>query len=678
MKVNVFNVLALSALVLFSSLAWSDQRVPAREFFERSLVKDMGISPDGDYAALTFEQGTEVRLAIMRLSDRQLMQSFEFGDNMHVLQFWWASKDRVVMSVGKVTGFLDNRGRPSFWFAANIDGSQRRQVYDASNALFTMLNPLPNDERHVLIARQHFADRGEIKAHLLDIYLGKLSYVGNQPSDNDLRALISDNDGVLRGAVAIKPGDTLDDQEVRLYMRDGPDAEWESLNLKSERTAPDINFFGFSKDNQYAYFVSDHDMPEDGRHGVFRYDFASNEAELLFRDAHVNAAGLLIGPGGEVIGAVTRQAQMQYSLFEDSAERAPDAVDAMQGVLSAFPEQDVTIVSTSRDGSRNIVFVRSDRNPGEYYLFDTSKMSMEFLAATMPNLSKDVLVPMEPIVVTARDGLELHGFLTRPAENKENLPLIVNVHGGPFGPWDDWSYDNEAQFFAHHGYATLHINFRGSGNRGMDFQRAGWREWGGKMQDDVTDATEWAIEQGIADPNRICIYGGSYGGYAALMGVIKEPDLYQCAVGFVGVYDLPWFRSGDGSDFSRGRGREQRQRFESFMSTAVGVTEEELKPFSPVHHVDRIKADLFIVHGGNDVRVPVGHAHRLRDALDEIGKEYEWMIKEEEGHGFFDVDNRVDMYTAMLTFLNQHIGLNATSETTQVDPAANTQLAQQD
>jgi dipeptidyl aminopeptidase/acylaminoacyl peptidase len=186
------------------------------------------------------------------------------------------------------------------------------------------------------------------------------------------------------------------------------------------------------------------------------------------------------------------------------------------------------------------------------------------------------------------------------------------------------------------------------------------------MQDDLTDSVQWAIDQGIADPERICIYGGSYGGYATLMGVVKTPDLYQCGVGYVGVYDLVWFREGDGSDFSMGQGAQARRNFERFMSSAVGENAESLR-VSPVHHVDKIKADLFIVHGAADVRVPIGHAERLREALDGIGKEYDWMVKEKEGHGFYDVDNRVDLYTSMLAFFDRHIGDSAEEATASLE-----------
>jgi dipeptidyl aminopeptidase/acylaminoacyl peptidase len=169
------------------------------------------------------------------------------------------------------------------------------------------------------------------------------------------------------------------------------------------------------------------------------------------------------------------------------------------------------------------------------------------------------------------------------------------------------------------------------------------------MQEDLVDATQWAVSQGVADPKRMCIYGGSYGGYAALAGVIKDPDLYRCAVGIVGVYDLVQFRKGDGSDFSRLGG----DYFEKFMSRRVGEKPEELVATSPVHNVAKIKIPVFIIHGSNDVRVPVEHANRLREAMDKAGKPYEWLIKP-EGHGFYNVDNRVEMYTKVMEFLTKH------------------------
>ena len=492
------------------------------------------------------------------------------------------------------------------------------------------------------------------------MFSGDMKYLDDQPVDDDMWQLFADNDGNLRAAAAIEAGDTLTDIETRLYVKHA--GGWKKVTLPNERANPSIDFLGFSSDNQQVYFASNHDMPENDRMGVFRYDFDSGKIDLMFRDEESDVRGLLYTPGRKVLGAYSIFGPANYALFDDQVETLKDEAGLLVGLLNAFPEDDVFITSTTKDGRLSTLVVTGDRRPPEFYLFDSENRQVEFLFAAFPDIDNDRLVPMEPVRIVARDGLVLHALLTRPQGAKKELPLILNVHGGPFGPFDRWGFNPEAQYFAQHGYATLQVNFRGSGNRGDDFERAGWREWGGKMQDDLTDATRWAIEQGIADPDRICIYGGSYGGYATLMGVVKEPDLYACGVGYVGVYDLTWFREGDGSDFSRRRDRESRENFERFMSSAVGETPESVRPSSPVHHVEKIKAELFIVHGESDVRVPVGHAYRLREALDRVGKDYEWMIKEQEGHGFYQVPNRVDLYESMLAFFNKHIGPGGPSD----------------
>jgi len=650
---KILMVLAAVGLGLTTNTLFADL-IPAEQMFGNSLVRTMKISPDGEHVALTFEEDTEVKLTVMNLDTREFTSTFAFGENMHVLNFWWASDSRLVMGVGEVTGNLDNLGRSTALYAANLDGSVREQIFVTVRSRVQVLHTLPDDENHILVARYHYADQGVPKGNLLNIFDGTLRYLDDQPVDPEMRGLVADNDGELRGALAVKIGDSLDDIEFRIYAKAGE--KWEMLDLPSARPRPVMNFLGFSADNQQMYFVSNHDMPSGDRMGVFRYDFDSREIDLLYRHDIVDSAGLLRTPGSKVLGAYASFGPADYSLFDDQVEALPEEASMLVGLLNAFPQDNVYITSVTRDSKKSIVAVTGDRNPGEYYLFDSGEMQLQFLAASRPELDKSQLVAMETVRIEARDGLMLNAFLTRPRGAKKDLPLILNVHGGPFGVADEWGFNPEAQFFAQRGYATLQVNFRGSGNRGQDFERAGWREWGGKMQDDLTDATRWAIEQGIADPERICIYGGSYGGYATLMGVVKEPDLYQCGVGYVGVYDLAWFREGDGSDFSRRTDRDGRENFERFMSSAVGESPEAVKAGSPVEHVDRIEAALFIVHGAADVRVPVGHAHRLRDALDAAGKDYEWMIKEKEGHGFYDVANRVDLYESMLAFFREHIG----------------------
>ena len=247
----------------------------------------------------------------------------------------------------------------------------------------------------------------------------------------------------------------------------------------------------------------------------------------------------------------------------------------------------------------------------------------------------------------------MHGFLTIPhGSDGKNLPLVVLPHGGPFQVSDEWGFNPEAQLLAAAGYAVLQVNFRGSSGYGRAFSQAGAREWGGKMQDDVTDATRWAIDQGIADPRRICIYGASYGAYAALEGVAKEPSLYKCAAGYVGVYDLPlMFGKGDTRELESGR---------NYLHDWIGEP-SELGKVSPVNQAASIKVPVFLAAGGQDERAPIEHSERMEKALRNAGVPVETLFIRSEGHGFYTTEHQVQFYTKLLDFLARNIGSGATA-----------------
>jgi dipeptidyl aminopeptidase/acylaminoacyl peptidase len=226
--------------------------------------------------------------------------------------------------------------------------------------------------------------------------------------------------------------------------------------------------------------------------------------------------------------------------------------------------------------------------------------------------------------------------------------LIVNPHGGPFGVRDSWGFNSEHQFFANRGYAVLQVNFRGSGGYGREFEQAGYREWGRKMQNDVTDAVRWAIDQGIADPERICIYGGSYGGYATMAGLAFTPDLYQCGINYVGVTDVELLFETMPEHWSIAR---------EVMEQQIGDPDDEsmMRAISPLYHTDKIDDPVLILQGKRDPRVVMEHATRLRDKLEDSGKKYEWLMKNDEGHGFRKEENRIEAYTLMEDFLAKYL-----------------------
>ncbi len=331
---------------------------------------------------------------------------------------------------------------------------------------------------------------------------------------------------------------------------------------------------------------------------------------------------------------------------------APE-VAVLIDVMKQFPGEDVQITSESRDGKRMIFFVSADTDPGVYFLYDTDKKKLAALFQRRSWIKPAQMASMEPVQFKARDGLLINGYLTRPLgkETAKQLPTVLFIHGGPFGYRDDWDFDPQVQMLASRGFAVLQVNYRGSGGYGGAFEHAGYREWGGKMQDDVTDATHWIIDQGVADKNRVCIFGASYGGYAAMEGVTKEPDLYKCAIAYAGVYDLRlMLTSGDIPVFLRGQ---------NYLKVTLGTDENDLWNRSPIAHVDRLKAKVMLVVGGADQRVPAVQGEHLHDELNRRNIAHEWVYERAEGHGFYDVAHTTQLYEKIVAFLDTQIGAHA-------------------
>lgn len=293
--------------------------------------------------------------------------------------------------------------------------------------------------------------------------------------------------------------------------------------------------------------------------------------------------------------------------------------------------------------------MRGDRIPGDVYLFDYKAKRADFLMAYNADIDPLQMAARKPVSLEARDGITLHGYLTLPnGSDGKNLPLVVNPHGGPIGIYDSWLFDADAQLLASRGYAVLQVNFRGSGNHGRDFVIAGHRQWGRAMQDDLTDATRWAIAQGVADPKRICVYGSSYGAYAALMGAVREPDLYRCAVGNVGVYDLEQVYKED---------TRTHDTTEEYLNRTMGS--EGLVAVSPNRLADKIRIPVLLAAGDMDETAPPSHTKKMQAALERAGRPVEAKIYRGEGHGYYEPENRMDFYTRLLNFLDQNIGARA-------------------
>ncbi|MEN7343246.1 MAG: S9 family peptidase, partial [Pseudomonadota bacterium] len=388
---------------------------------------------------------------------------------------------------------------------------------------------------------------------------------------------------------------------------------------------------------------------DEGTFGIIRMDLETKEFEHVIKHDYVPTNSILVGTDNEtIVGAEFLPGLPEYKFIDDDSEH----VRLWKRLKAAFPNFQVRSNGFTADGKLGLISVFNDRQPPRYFLLDTETFSARYLFDVKPEIDPDLMLPKESHIIEARDGVKIQAYVTRPnVESDGPLPTVFVIHGGPHGPRDQWAFDSEAQLLASRGYVVVQPNYRGSGGFGYEFERSGYRKWGREMQDDVTDVTRWAFEQGIADPNKTCIYGGSYGGYATLAGITREPDLYACAFAFVGVYDLPMMKvRGDIPDSKFGR---------TYLDQALGTDKEDLMDRSPANHVDKIITPLYVAHGKADQRVPVQQYYNLIKKLEEAGVPHEKLLVKNEGHGFYRLENRILYYSELLGFLEKHIGPDA-------------------
>lgn len=630
--------------------AQASPSVDVGAFIRKDAFTDIKLSPKGDFLAATVQQEDRTALVILRRSDNKIAGSISLGKHNHVHDFWWVNPERVVFSVSQKLGLLDLPQPTGELYAMSADGSAKENLLGyrlESAGPGTRIQPkkveavagylvddLRDDDRNVIVTVRPFGESQHTRAEKMDVYTGRRVQVARSPvPDADFFT-----DG--RGVVRFSRG-SASDNASQLHYREGDGAEWQLINDEAVTRRVETPI-GFSADQRVAYL---HVQQATGPDAIVAFDVASRTRTEVLRNPNVDPATHLyaLDGSGVPIGALFVDGKPQVAAL---SKDHPDG-RLLRSLQDAFPNDYVQITSATRDGSQALVEVSSDTNPGDFYLFDVATKKMHYLLSRRDWFDPERMAASTPVTLKARDGMTLHGYLTAPrGSSGKGLPLIVYPHGGPYGIRDYWGFDSDVQMLAAAGYAVLQVNFRGSGGYGRAFQQAGARQWGGTMQDDLTDATRWAIGEGVADPRRICIYGASYGAYAALTGVAKEADLYKCAVGNVGVYDLPMMQQGDARD-SRRLGRWSRD-WVGEISTLAAV--------SPVNMADRIKVPVFLAAGGEDEIAPVEHTEIMERKLKAAGVPVEAVYYRTEGHGYYKEENQRDYYTKLLAFFNRHLG----------------------
>jgi len=649
--------LAIAAVLLVSPThADTVKQYSVKDFFKNSDFAAMRLSPNGEWLAAIGPYEGRRNLFSMRLEDRKaarltsLKSSGGQSGRKDIAFFFWANDERLIFG-------MDAGGNESYsLFAVNRDGTKQRQLFkgDRGIVLFPtytgLLDRLPHDHDHILVVNNE-RNKYYPDVFRLNIYDGKMTRVETNPGH--IYEWTTDRDGQVRFAVghsdnrgrAVKEGELLNQLS---YYRPAPDAEWQVAHRTHYFDGPHFAPLGFAADNKTLYVATN-----EGRDTTALYTFDPETGQL--GDLIVADKRADVGSGLALSRKDYRPLWVSWQYELPEKVMLDEEFAALQATIDAsFPDKENRITSMSMDESRMLIYSGSDRDPGTYYLYDKDAGTIEFLVRPRRWIDPEDMSAMTPIRYEARDGEKINGYLTVPAgAEAKNLPLIINPHGGPYGVRDYWGYNPEVQLLANRGYAVMQVNYRGSGGYGQRFLDIAWQKWGLEMQDDITDGVLWAIEEGIADPERICIYGASYGGYAAMAGITQTPELYQCAVNYVGVVDLMALL-----DYHH-RFREG-YFIQAWGKRAIGdrkADRERLLATSPINHLNKIRVPLYVVHGKRDPRVP--HDTQFMPLMRKLRGtdiDYKSMVKINEGHGFAGEANRIELYTELEKFFAQHIG----------------------
>ncbi|MCC2973358.1 S9 family peptidase [Massilia sp. IC2-476] len=632
---------------------------PIASFFANASFGEAKLSPDARYLAVrSGAPGKRDFLVVVTLQDNsaKVVASYDDAD---IGEFRWISNERLVFNTrekGVAAG--DSRYAPGL-YAINRDGSRFVELVDRTGRgagtvhgrkvlpadTYLLEQTSAQDSEYIYVASANVGMTGELRSFDL-LRLNTLTgFTQTVPRPGRVRSWMLDHKGEPRLATAI------DDDSVTLHYREPATGDWRVLASYKSYGGDDKALvpIGFAPDGKLFALAR-----SGGRDttAVHVYDPASGrfDPQPVLVTAGYDFRGGLVRNRDKVLGVLFETDALSNEWFDPSMKSVQAAVDKM---LPAT----INLLSVPAQGDSPWVLVRSysDAHPGSWSLYNSRTQLLTRIADVRPAIQPAQMGRQQFVRYKARDGLEIPALLTLPPGSKKNLPMVVLVHGGPFVRGNSWGWNPETQFLASRGYAVLEPEFRGSTGFGTRHFTAGFKQWGLAMQDDLADGVRWAVGQGIANGARVCIAGASYGGYAALMGLVKDPDLYKCAINWVGVtdinllYDGGWTFSNDTSDEYKAYG----------MPRMVGDPVKDaaqLKATSPIEQAARITRPVLLAYGGADRRVPVNHGTKFRDALMKTNKNVEWVEYPEEGHGWSLEKNNIDFWGRVERFLDRHIG----------------------
>ena len=673
----------LLPLIFISMIAHADNSIPAEHLACYPNGYQISMSPDGKYLAIVGPPRANVcdiepdlrkyveedyrggQLNLFDLKTGKITTLTSGTGNGSVANVTWVTNERLVFNTNPTNSSAKTLSAYAMW-GMNIDGSKKRKLWEASvkydSGFGGLIEPvvtslLREDDDHIMV-RVNDRRSSVYDYYKLNVNNGskKRIAIGPDLEKGEWTADIVTNNGYPVAQISNY------EDTWRLWRYNEKDDNW-NIHYSNKCQEPTFFPLGTTGENNELWLVAGQDVSkskvfneENDKSKVFVYDPNKRTFDLLFEDDRYDIAGPVGGcrtaSGNVSVDSTTLEllsvnyyAEKPVRLFFDE-EYGQD----YNQLAATFPDDVVRIVTTDADRTKFVISVSSSTNPGDYYYYDKEFGTLSFLWERMPWIDRSKLSKMQPISYTARDGLEISGYLTIPVNSDgKNLPMVVHPHGGP-NARDYYGFNDYVQFLASRGYAVFQMDFRGSTGYGAKHYISANKQFGKTMQDDITDGVNLLIEEGIADPDRIAIFGGSYGGYATMAGLAFTPDLYAAGINFVGVVDLELLQEGSNRNSQRFNGFFHELRME-WGDPDDPADREYIIESSPLQQAHKIKSPVLIVHGAQDNNVKLEHAIKLRDRLKSLDKEYEWYVEPYEGHGFRGEQSNVNFYNVMEDFL---------------------------
>lgn len=624
MKLNWIVLILLVSVVACQPTLKKAPQIPMEDFFKNPEKTAFRLSPNGEYFSYLAPWEKRLNVFVQKVgADSAVRITSETARD--IAGYLWKGNNRILF-------LKDTGGDENFQlYGVNVDGSELKGLTVFEKVRTDLIDDLKDVDNEIIVGLNK-RNPQVFDPFRLNVLTGEMTQLAENPGN--IVGWMTDHEGKLRLAFVS------DGVNQTILFRNTEKDPFKPILTTSFKETMSPYLFTF--DNKKL--ISGSNLGRD-KIALVRFDPATGkEDSILFETQDADIDGVDYSRKDKKLLSVNWTTDKEKEHFFDA-----DAEAMKKSLEEKLPGYQVNIGSANKDEDKFMIRTYSDKSRGSYYLYDKNSKELTKLADLSPWLNENDLCEMKPITYKSRDSITIHGYLTLPqGYEPKNLPVVINPHGGPWYR-DTWGFNSEVQYLANNGYAVLQMNFRGSTGYGKAFLELSFKQWGRTMQDDITDGVKWLIDQGIADPKRVGIYGGSYGGYATLAGVTLTPDLYAAAVDYVGVSNM--------FTFMKTIPPYWKPQLD-MMYEMVGNPKTDslmLAQVSPVYLVDNIKTPLFVAQGANDPRVNKDESDQIVKALKDRGIAVEYMVKDNEGHGFHNEENRFDFYRSMLTFLDKHL-----------------------